>query len=50
LGYKKAYLLSLNKKFRIIVSEFNSLNAFDDFYKKVLNTNFENFNIAIGQI
>jgi len=50
LGYKKAYLVNSNKKFRIIVSEFNSLNAFDDFYKKVLNTNFENFNIGIGKI
>jgi len=50
LGYKKAYLVNSNKKFRIIVSEFNSLNAFDDFYKKVLNTNFENFNIAVEKI
>jgi len=50
LGYKKAYLVNSNKKFRIIVGEFNSLNAFDDFYKKVLNTNFENFNITIEKI
>jgi len=50
LGYKKAYLINSNKKFRIIVSELNSLNAFDDFYKKVVNTNFENFNIALEKI
>jgi len=50
LGYKKAYLINSNKKFKVVVSQFDNLNAFDEFYKKVLNTNFENFNIAFGKI
>jgi len=50
LGYNKAFIVSSNKKFRIIVSQFDNLNSFDDFYKKVANSNFENFNIGIGKV
>jgi len=50
LGYNRAFIVSSNKKFRIIVSQFDNLNSFDDFYKKVANTNFENFNIGIGKV
>jgi len=50
LGYSKAFIVTSNKKFRIIVSNFDNLSSFDDFYKKVVNSDFENFNIGLGKV
>ena len=39
-------IIQVNKKFRVEVLSVNNLDEFDIFYKKIINTKFENYNIS----
>jgi len=40
-------ITQVNKKFRVKAITVNDINEFDNFFNKIVNTKFENYNISV---
>ena len=40
-------ITQVNKKFRVKAITVNDINEFDNFFNKIVNTKFENYNITV---